>query len=79
MKRNRTKFYAQVGVFSTLACVGLIALCGEPVEEVDFLTTYLCQLAVTAVCWTVAAVLYHKWDLGRKMQLLDKKQRRAAL
>ena len=79
MKRNRCKFYLQAGVFSTLATVGLLAMCGEPAEDVDFLTTFLMQIGVCAACWLTAAVLYHKWDLGRKLELLDKMSRRRAL
>lgn len=71
MKRNRCKFYAQLTVVGVLATVGLLAISGEPAEDADFLSTILVQVVVWATSWLTAAVLYHKWNLGRKVKATD--------
>lgn len=71
MKRNRCKFYAQLTVVGVLATVGLLAISGEPAEDADFLKTFAIQVVVWAMSWLTAAVLYHKWNLGRKVEATD--------
>lgn len=66
MKRNRLIYGAQMTIVCVLATVGLIALCGEPTEDANFILTVFIQLVVAAVCLTAASFLAYYWDLNKK-------------
>jgi len=71
MKRNTLRFFAQLTSVSVLALVGLLALCGEPADDANFLLVVIAQLAVFATCWIVAWRLCVRWNISRKMRLLE--------
>jgi hypothetical protein len=71
MKRNTMRFYAQVTIVGVLASVGVIALCGEPNEDANFLLTVIGQF-VWCFAWCGAAwSLGRKWKIGRKLNALN--------
>ena len=74
MKQYRIKFHCQMSLIGILATIGLFAVCGEPDECLAFgawLRVFGCQLAVCAVCWLAAWLLYRHWDMGRTISRLD--------
>ena len=79
MKRHRIKFHCQLGVIGMLATLGLIALCGEPDESlsaVAWISTFGCQMAVCAMSWISAWLLSRRWDISRKMRMIEYRQKR---
>lgn len=79
MKRHRIKFFSQVGVIGTLASFGLIAISGEPDESlsaVAWISTFGCQMAVCAMSWISAWLLCRRWDISRKMRMIEYRQKR---
>lgn len=75
---NHLHFYCQMGAVGTLATIGLMALCGEPDEALTmaaWLRVFGCQVATTAVCWISAWRLYKHWNLGDKMERIEKLNR----
>lgn len=68
MKRNLIKFYAQLSTVGILATIGLLALCGEPAEDVNFLAVFSAQIAVVIITWTLAYLLSKKWQIARKIE-----------
>lgn len=73
MKRNTMRFYAQVSVVTTLASVGLLAICGEPNEDANFLLTVIGQLVWCIAFCGAAWALARKWDLARKLNFINNK------
>ncbi len=67
MKKNFAKFIAQLATVSIIATIGILALCSEPTAEADFLKTFIAQVAIAAVCFTVTYLLGRKWQINRKM------------
>lgn len=70
MKRNVMTFYTQLAIVSVLASIGVIALCGEPTEDANFLSVVFGQLVCFALFCGAAYLLGHKWNLSRKMRYL---------
>ena len=68
MKRNLIKFYAQLSIVGTLATLGLVALCGEPTEDANFLAVFSGQIAVVIFTWTLAYLLSKRWQIIRKIE-----------
>lgn len=67
MKKNLAKFIAQLLAVGTIGSIGMLALCSEPTAEADFLSTFIAQVVVAAICFTVAFILGSKWQIKRKM------------
>lgn len=79
MKTHRIKFFGQVGVIGTLAAFGLIAISGEPDESlsaVAWISTFGCQMAVCAMSWISAWLLCRRWDISRKLRMIEYRQKR---
>ena len=51
-------------IVATLMMVGLVAVCGEPTE--DIASTMLVQLLTFATTWGLAAWLANKWGIINK-------------
>ena len=68
MKRNLIKFSAQLSIVGILATLGLVALCGEPTEDANFLAVVSGQIAVVIFTWSLAYVLSKKWQIVRKIE-----------
>ena len=68
MKRNLIKFYAQLSIVGTLATLGLVALCGDPTEDENFLAVFSGQIAVVIFTWTLAYLLSKRWQIIRKIE-----------
>ena len=78
LRNHRIKFHCQLGLIGMLATVGLIAVCGEPDEglsAVAWIGTFGCQVAVCAGCWLAAWLLAAKWQINRKMAIIERLNR----
>lgn len=67
MKKNFVRLIAQVAIVSVLFVIGLIAICGEPAQDANFIATVACQLLVAVACISIATALSKKWQIARKM------------
>ena len=70
IKNYRVKFHCRLSVIALLGVVGLIALCGEPVDESRWLETVIMQIMVWISCWGAAAWLYRRLGLNRVLNML---------
>lgn len=78
LRNHRIKFHCQLGLIGMLATVGLIAVCGEPDESlsaVAWIRTFGFQVAVCTGCWLAAWLLAAKWQINRKMALIERLNR----
>lgn len=48
-------------IIATLLTIGLVAMCGEPAE--DIVATMATQLLIFATTWGLAAWLANKWGI----------------
>ena len=69
-KNYRVKFHCRLSVIALLGVVGLIALCGEPVDDSRWLQTVIMQGVVWATSWGLATWLCRHWGLNRVMNML---------
>ena len=77
-KNYRVKFHCRMSVIALLGVAGLIAICGEPDESLtasQWLFTFGCQLAICAVCWISAWLLCRRWNISRKMRMIEYRQK----
>lgn len=70
IKNYRVKFHCRLSVIALLGVIGLIAICGEPVNESRWLETVIMQIMVWISCWGAAAWLYSRWGLNRVLNML---------
>lgn len=70
IKNYRVKFHCRMSVIALLGVIGLIAICGEPVDESRWLETVIMQIMVWISCWGAAAWLYRRWGLNRVLNML---------
>lgn len=78
MKRHRIKFFSQTSAIALLAMLGLIALSGEPVESLKastWMVTFACQIVFTFNCWISAWLLCRRWNISRKMRMIEYRQK----
>ena len=75
IKNYRMKFHCRMSVIALLGVVGMIAICGEPVDESRWLVTFAMQVMVWAASWGIAAMLYHLWGLNRVVNMLSRLER----
>lgn len=76
---KHVKFHLQMAVVGLLATIGLIAISGEPDESlsaVAWISTFGCQMAVCAMSWIGAWLLCRRWDISRKMRMMEYRQKR---
>lgn len=76
---KHVKFHLQMAVVGLLATIGLIAISGEPDESlsaVAWISTFGCQMAVCAMSWIGAWLLSRRWDISRKMRMIEYRQKR---
>lgn len=72
MKKYRIRFYARMGVVTTLIAIGMVALLGEPAEGTNFIAVICGQIGVTAACWGTAWWLAKRWQLTRVLRLISR-------
>lgn len=76
---KHVKFHLQMAVVGLLATIGLIVISGEPDESlsaVAWISTFGCQMAVCAMSWISAWLLCRRWDISRKMRMIEYRQKR---
>ena len=70
IKNYRVKFHCRMSVIALLGVIGLIAICGEPVNESRWLETVIMQIMVWISGLGAAAWLYRRWGLNRVLNML---------
>ncbi len=72
MKKNAIIFNLQCLVVAALACIGIIAVLGEPSPEANYTAVVAGQVITAAVSFTLTYKLCKRWQIIRKLDALQK-------